>query len=96
MLKEVGSNAMEQGVKDADLVKKRWFQGISKRPKFKSKHKSKNSFYVNYEILKRVQNGFKGEKIGIVKTCNLSQNLKREKSIQTLIFHSVANSGFYQ
>lgn len=67
---------MEQGVKDADLVKKRWFQGISKRPKFKSKHKSKNSFYVNYEILKRVQNGFKGEKIGIVKTCQPLPKLK--------------------
>lgn len=75
-LKEVGSNVMKQAVKDADLARKRWFQGLSEKPKFKSKHKSKNSFYVNYETLKRVQNGFHGEKIGFVKTCQPLPKLK--------------------
>lgn len=37
-------------------------------PKFKSRHKSKWSFYVNYESLKRLPNGFQGEKLGYVKT----------------------------
>ena len=75
-LKEVNSNIMKQAVKDAELARKRWFQGLSEKPRFKSKHKSKNSFYVNYETLKRVQNGFHGEKIGFVKTCQPLPKLK--------------------
>lgn len=66
--KEVGSNVMKQAVKDADTARKRWFDGISDKPKFKSRRKSKISFYVNYESLKRVNGGFRGEKIGMVKT----------------------------
>lgn len=67
-LKEVGSNVMKQGVKDANLALQRYIQGISGKPKFKSRHKSKISFYVNYERLTRKQNGFHGEKIGYVHT----------------------------
>lgn len=67
-LKEVGSNVMKQAVKDADKARKRWFDGVSGKPKFKSKRKSKVSFYVNYESLKRTKEGFRGEKIGVVKT----------------------------
>ncbi|MGB5823648.1 MAG: transposase [Proteocatella sp.] len=67
-LSEVGSNVMKQAVKDADIARKRWFEGISGKPRFKSRRKSKISFYVNYESLKRTKEGFKGEKIGFVKT----------------------------
>ena len=67
-LKEVGSNVMKQAVKDANEARNRWFKGISGKPKFKTRHKSKISFYVNYESLKRVEGGFQGEKIGFVKT----------------------------
>lgn len=67
-LKEVGSNVMKQAVKDANEARDRWFKGISGKPKFKTKHKSKISFYVNYESLKRKNGGFQGEKIGFVKT----------------------------
>lgn len=67
-LNEVGSNVMKQAVKDADKARTRWFEGVSKKPKFKSRHKSKISFYVNYESLKRKPNGFQGEKLGVVKT----------------------------
>ena len=67
-LKEVGSNVMKQGVKDANLALQRYFKGISDKPKFKSRHRSKISFYVNYESLARRSNGFHGEKIGFVKT----------------------------
>ncbi|AHN21521.1 RNA-guided endonuclease InsQ/TnpB family protein [Lysinibacillus varians] len=63
-LKEVGSNVMKQAVKDADKARKRWFDGVSGKPKFKSKV----SFYVNYESLKRTKEGFRGEKMGVVKT----------------------------
>ena len=68
-LSEVGSNVMKQAVKDANLARKRWFDGVSNKPKFKSRRKSKISFYVNYESLKRTKEGFQGEKLGIVKTC---------------------------
>lgn len=67
-LKEVGSNVMKQGVKDADEALKRFFKKQVAFPKLKKKHKAKPSFYVNYESLKRTQTGFKGEKIGYVKT----------------------------
>lgn len=76
-LNEVGSNVMKQAVKDADLARKRWFEGISNKPRFKSRHKSKISFYVNYESLKRMNNGFKGEKIGFVKTYQQLPKLKK-------------------
>jgi putative transposase len=59
---------MKQAVKDANLALQRYFKGISGKPKFKSRHRSKISFYVNYESLVRKPNGFHGEKIGFVKT----------------------------
>ncbi|MGL5764509.1 MAG: RNA-guided endonuclease InsQ/TnpB family protein [Sarcina sp.] len=76
-LKEVGSNVMKQGVKDADNARKRWFDGVANKPRFKSKRKSKSSFYVNYESLKRTKEGFKGEKIGVVKTCQPLPKIKK-------------------
>ena len=67
-LKEVGSNVMKQAVKDADFAYQRFFKHLADKPKFKKKDKCKLSFYVNYESLVRTQNGFRGEKIGVVKT----------------------------
>ncbi len=67
-LKEVGSNVMKQAVKDANTAFQAYFKGISNKPCYKSKHKSKLSFYVNYESLSRKNGGFHGEKIGFVKT----------------------------
>ena len=76
-LGEVGSNVMKQGVKDADLAVKRCIKGIGGKPHFKNKHKSKISFYVNYESLKRTQNGFHGEKLGVVKTATPLPKIKK-------------------
>ncbi len=67
-LKEVGSNVMKQGVKDANIALQNFFKHGKGYPKFKSKKRSKPSFYVNYERLRRTPNGFQGEKIGVVKT----------------------------
>lgn len=78
-LKEVGSNVMKQGVKDAALALKRYIKGISGKPKFKSRRKSKISFYVNYESLKRAKNGFHGEKIGFVKTASTLPKTAKDK-----------------
>lgn len=76
-LKEVGSNVMKQGVKDANIARDRWFKGLSNKPKYKSRRKSKISFYVNYESLKKVKGGFRGEKIGFVKTYQALPKLKK-------------------
>lgn len=67
-LKEIGSNVMKQGIKDANRAFQRYLQGKAGQPKFKSKHKTKPSFYVNYETLSRKKGGFHGEKIGFVRT----------------------------
>ncbi|MGL4847459.1 MAG: RNA-guided endonuclease InsQ/TnpB family protein, partial [Clostridium sp.] len=78
-LKEVGSNVMKQGVKDGNLARERWFKGLANKPKFKSRRKSKISFYVNYETLKKVKGGFRGEKIGFVKTYQALPKLKKDE-----------------
>ena len=66
-LKEVSSNVMKQGVKDANIALQNFFKHNKGYPKFKSKKRSKPSFYVNYESLRRTPNGFQGEKVGVVK-----------------------------
>ena len=65
---EVGSNVMKQEVKDADRAQKDYLGGLRGKPHFKSKHKSISSFYVNYESLSWRNHGFRGEKLGFVKT----------------------------
>jgi len=84
-LSEVGSNVMKQAVKDADEARKRWLDGISAKPKFKSRHKSEPKFYVNYESLKRTKEGFRGEKLGIVKTFqplpNINKNIQKQNKV---------------
>lgn len=67
-LKEVGSNVIKQAVKDWNNARNRFFKGLCKAPKYKSKTVSKPSFYVNYETLMRVEGGFRGERLGFVKT----------------------------
>ena len=67
-LKEVGSNVMKQGVKDANIALQNFFKHGKGYPRFKSKKKSKPSFYVNYEHLNRLPNGFQGERLGYIRT----------------------------
>ena len=67
-LKEVGSNVIKQAVRDWNDARIRFFKGLGKAPKYKSRNISKPSFYVNYESLRRVNGGFRGEKLGFVKT----------------------------
>ena len=76
-LKEVGSNVMKQGVKDANDAWQRYFKGLAEQPKLKSKHHSIPKFYVNYETLKKTPRGFQGEKLGIVKTAEPLPNLPK-------------------
>ena len=61
-------------------------EGITNKPRFKSKKTAKLSFYVNYESLKRTINGFQGEKIGVVKTAtSLPKLRKNEKYLRPKI-----------
>ena len=76
-LSEVGSNVMKQGVRDAEEAYQRYFKGLSGKPCFKSRRRSKIRFYVNYESLKRMQGGFHGEKLGFVRTSQPLPKLRK-------------------
>ena len=79
-LKEVGSQTMKQGVLDADKAYQRFFKKLSSYPKFKSKHKSKMSFYTNYSSCKRIDKfSFQCEKLGIIKVNEEIPELKEFK-----------------
>ena len=67
-LKEVSSNVMKQAIKDAENALYNFFNHFSRYPKYKTKHKSKPSFYVNYESLHKTNIGFIGERLGEVRT----------------------------
>ena len=68
-LKEVSNNIAKQAVKDACNAYKRFFKGLSDKPKFNSKKKSKKSFYNDNVALRVKENKLvKIEKIGWIKT----------------------------
>lgn len=78
-LKEVGSNVMKMAIIDADRAYKNYFKDLAKKPRYKTKHKSTLSFYVNYESLVKKPNGFHGEKIGYVKTSEPLPKIPKDK-----------------
>ena len=67
-LREVGCNVIKQSVKDAGAGLDRFKKGIGGLPRFMKRDRTKPSFYVNYESLTRTEEGFRGEKIGRVRT----------------------------
>lgn len=68
-LNEVSNNVAKQAVKDACNAYKRFFKGLSDKPKFKSKKRSKKSFYNDNEKLKVKENKLVNiEKVGWIKT----------------------------
>ncbi|MGU8532857.1 RNA-guided endonuclease InsQ/TnpB family protein [Clostridium perfringens] len=68
-LNEVSNNVSKQAVKDACNAYKRFFNGLSDKPRFKSRRKSKKSFY-NDNCKLKVKEGklVNIEKIGWIKT----------------------------
>ena len=66
-LKEVSNNVAKQAVKDACDAYKRFFKKLSDKPKFKSRKKSKPSFYNDNEKLKVKESSVLIEKVGWVK-----------------------------
>ena len=68
-LNEVSCNVAKQAVKDACDAYKRFFRGLSEKPRFKSKKRSKKSFYNDNVKLKVKDNKLVNiEKIGWIKT----------------------------
>ena len=67
-LNEVSNNVAKQAVKDACNAYKRFFKGLAKKPKFKSKKKSKPSFYNDTSKLKVKEKKVLIEKVGWIKT----------------------------
>ena len=70
-LNEVSNNVAKQAVKDACNAYKRSFKGIADKPRFKSRKKSKPSFYNDNVKLKVKDNGVLIEKVGWV---NIKRN----------------------
>jgi len=68
-LNEVSNNVAKQAVKDACDAYKRFFKGLSDKPKFKSRRKSRKLFY-NDNIKLKVKEGnlVNIEKVGWIKT----------------------------
>ena len=66
-LNEVGCNVIKQSAKDLCNAYKKFINRTAGKPKFKKKGIS-NSFYVNYESMKRTKIGVRCEKIGDIKT----------------------------
>ena len=67
-LNEVSNNISKQAVKDACNSYKRFFNGLANKPKFKSRKKSKPSFYNDTSKLKAKEKSVLLEKIGWIKT----------------------------
>ncbi|MER1985268.1 MAG: transposase [Solibacillus sp.] len=67
-LGEVSNNVAKQAVKDACDAYKRFFKGLAQRPRFKSKRKSKPSFYNDNVKLKVKPRKVLIEKVGWVAT----------------------------
>ena len=66
-LNEVSNNVAKQAVKDGCNAYKKFFKGLAQRPKFKSKKKTKSSFYNDTCKLKVKSKSILLEKIGWVK-----------------------------
>jgi len=67
-LSEVSNNICKQAIKDLCSAYKRFFKGHSKQPKFKSRKKSKPSFYNDNGKLKTKNKLVLIEKVGWIKT----------------------------
>ena len=67
-LNEVSNNVAKQAVKDACNAYKNFFKGLADKPKFKSRKKSKPSFYNDTSKLKAKEKSVLIEKVGWVKT----------------------------
>lgn len=66
-LYDVINNTTKQAIKDLCIAYKKFFTGLSEYPKFKSRKKSKNSFYHDTAKIEFTETHVKLEKLGLVK-----------------------------
>lgn len=66
-LNEISSKTINQVFDDLQIAYNNFFKGITKHPKFKSKKKSRKSFYVRYDAIKFKDGKVNIEKIGKIK-----------------------------
>jgi len=66
-LNNVSNNVAKQAVKDGCEAYKKYFKKLADKPKFKSRRKSKPSFYHDTDKIKFTENHVQLEKLGIVK-----------------------------
>lgn len=66
-LNNISNNVAKQAVKDGCKAYKKYFKKLADKPKFKSRRKSKPSFYHDTDKIKFTKNHVQLEKIGIVK-----------------------------
>ena len=69
-LNDYSNNIAKQSIKDACLAYKRFFKGQSSFPKFKSKRKSKPSFYVDTDKIQFTDTHVKLEKLTLSRKKN--------------------------
>jgi len=67
-LNEVSNNVAKQAVKDGCEAYKKFFKRLSERPRFKSRRKSKPSFYNDTSKLKVKESSVLIEKVGFINT----------------------------
>lgn len=77
-LNEVGNNVIKQAAKDLCNAYQRFLNKASGKPRFKKKGVH-NSFYVNYESMKKTKRGVRCEKIGDIKTSERLPKLMKNK-----------------
>lgn len=77
-LSEVGCNVIKQSAKDLCNAYKRFLNRTKGKPKFKKKGFN-NSFYVNYESMRKTKHGVRCEKIGDIKTSERLPKLMKDK-----------------
>ena len=70
-LNEVSNNVAKQAVKDGCNAYKKFFKGLADKPRFKSRRKSKPSFYNDTSKLKVKENSVLIEKVGWI---NIKKN----------------------
>lgn len=77
-LNEVSNNVAKQAVKDGCEAYKKFFKGLADRPRFKSRRKSKPSFYNDTSKFKVKENSVLIEKIGwiTIKKSSISLNCR--------------------
>ena len=73
-LSNVSNNVAKQAVKDACKAYDNFFNGLADKPKFKSKRKSKASFYNDTDKLKVKESSVLIEKVGWITIRHLQKN----------------------